>query len=158
MKEETKIRVANKLVKNEFINIDPLKEDAWTMPRLPMVFVVNDEVCLTYYAAARVAYGTKNPKIEVFTIDEAVDLLREIGEMDVSVDELIIRWSADVVGSLFWGRFLFEDRTVDADMFLPNVVCGLQENNRHWKLYNKFIMWKVTECRRISAAPKVFRV
>ena len=158
MKEETKIRVANKLVKNEFINVDPLKEDAWTMPRLPMVFVVNEEVCLTYYAAARVAYGTKNPKIEVFTIDEAVELLREIGEMDVSVEELTIRWSADVVGSLFWGRFLFEDRTVDADMFLPNVVCGLQENNRHWKLYNKFIMWKVTECRRISAAPKVFRV
>ena len=158
MKEETKIRVANKLVKNEFINVDPLKEDAWTMPRLPMVFVVNEEVCLTYYAAARVAYGTKNPKIEVFTIDEAVDLLREIGEMDVSVEELTIRWSADVVGSLFMGRFLFENRTVDADMFLPNVVCGLQENNRHWKLYNKFIMWKVTECRRISAAPKVFRV
>lgn len=158
MKEETKIRVANKLVKNEFINIDPLKEDAWTLPRLPMVFVVNEEVCLTYYAAARVAYGTKNPKIEVFTIDEAVDCLREKGEMDVSVDQLTVRWSADVVGSLFMGRFLFEDRTVDADMFLPNVVCGLQENNRHWKLYNKFIMWKVTECRRISAAPKVFRV
>ena len=158
MKEETKIRVANKLVKNEFINIYPLNEDAWTMPRLPMVFVVNEEVCLTYYAAARVAYGTKNPKIEVFTIDEAVDVLREIGEMDVSVEELTVRWSADVVGSLFMGRFLFEDRTVDADMFLPNVVCGLQENNRHWKLYNKFIMWKVTECRRISAAPKVFRV
>ena len=158
MKEETKIRVANKLVKNEFINIDPLKEDAWTMPRLPMVFLVNEEVCLTYYAAARVAYGMKNPKIEVFTIDEAVDLLREIGEMDVSVEELTIRWSADVVGSLFMGRFLFENRTVDADMFLPNVVCGLNEDNRHWKLYNKFIMWKVTECRRISAAPKVFRV
>ena len=158
MKEETKIRVANKLVKNEFINIDPLDEDAWTMPRLPMVFVVNEEVCLTYYAAARVAYGTKNPKIEVFTIDEAVDLLREIGEMAVSVEELTIRWSADVVGSLFMGRFLFEDRTVDAELFLPNVVCGLKEDNKHWKLYNKFIMWKVTECRRISAAPKVFRV
>ena len=43
MKEETKIRVANKLVKNEFINVDPLKEDAWTLPRLPMVFVVNEE-------------------------------------------------------------------------------------------------------------------
>ena len=158
MKEETKIRVANKLVKNEFINIDPLKEDAWTMPRLPMVFVANEEVCLTYYAAARVAYGTKKPKIEVFTIDEAVDVLREIGEMDVSVEELTVRWSADVVGSLFYGRFLFADRTVDADMFLPNVVCGLKEDNKHWKLYNKFIMWKVTECRRISAAPKVFRV
>ena len=157
MEKTTKIRVANKLVKNEFIYTDPMKEDAWTMPRLPMVFVVNEEVCLTYYAAARVAYGTKH-KIEVFTIDEAVDLLREIGEMDVSVEELTVRWSADVVGSLFMGRFLFEDRTVDADMFLPNVVCGLQENNRHWKLYNKFIMWKVTECRRISAAPKVFRV
>ena len=158
MKEETKIRVANKLVKNEFINVDPLKEDAWTMPRLPMVFIVNEEVCLTYYAAARVAYGTKNPKIEVFTIDEAVDLLREKGEMDVSVEDLTVRWSADVVGSLFMGRFLFKDRTVDADMFLPNVVSGLKEDNKHWKLYNKFIMWKVTECRRISAAPKVFRV
>ena len=158
MKEETKIRVANKLVKNEFIFQDPMKDGAVELPRLPMVFVVNEEVCLTYYAAARVAYGTKNPKIEVFTIDEAVDLLREIGEMDVSVDELTIRWSADVVGSLFLGRFLFENRTVDADMFLPNVVCGLQESNKHWKLYNKFIMWKVTECRRISAAPKVFRV
>ena len=53
MKEETKIRVANKLVKNEFINIYPLKEDAWTLPRLPMVFVANEEVCSTYYAAAR---------------------------------------------------------------------------------------------------------
>lgn len=158
MKEETKIRVANKLVKNEFIYIDPLKEDAWTMPRLPMVFVVNEEVCLTYYAAVRACYGTKNPKIEVFTIDEAVDVLKEIGEMDVIVEDLTVRWSAYVVGSLFMGRFLFENRTVDADMFLPNVVCGLQENNRHWKLYNKYIMWKVTECRRISAAPKVFRV
>ena len=158
MKEETKIRVSNKLVKNEFIYIDPLKEDAWTMPRLPMVFVVNDEVCLTYYAAARVAYGTKNPKIEVFTIDEAVDVLREIGEMDVSVEELTVRWSADVVGSLFMGRFLFADRTVDADLFVPNVVCELKEGNKHWKLYNKFIMWKVTECRRLSDAPKVFRV
>ena len=158
MKEETKIRVANKLVKNEFINIDPLKEDAWTMPRLPMVFVVNEEVCLTYYAAARVAYGTKNPKIEVFTIDEAVDLLREIGEMDVSVEELTVRWSADVVGSLFMGRFLFEDRTVDADMFLPNVVCGMKEDNKHWGLYNKDVIGKITDCRRLSAAPKVFRV
>lgn len=147
MKEETKIRVANKLVKNEFINIDPLKEDAWTLPRLPMVFVVNEEVCLTYYAACRVCYGTKH-KIEVFTIDEAVDFLREIGEMDVSAEELTVRWSADVVGSLFWGRFLFEDRTVDADMFLPNVVCGLQEGSRHWGLYNKTIMWKIKECRR----------
>ena len=158
MKEETKIRVANKLVKNEFINVDPLNEDAWTLPRLPMVFVVNDEVCLTYYAAARVAYGLKNPKIEVFTIDEAVECLRENGTMDVSVEELTVRWSADVVGSLFMGRFLFEDRTVDADMFMPNVVYGLQDGNRHWKLYNKFIMWKVTECRRLSAMPPVFRV
>ena len=158
MKEETKIRVANKLVKNEFIFKDPINDGVVDLPRLPMVFVVNEEVCLTYYAAARVAYGTKNPKIEVFTIDEAVDVLREIGEMDVSVEELTIRWSADVVGSLFMGRFLFENRTVDADMFLPNVVCGLQENNRHWKLYNKFIMWKVTECRRLSAMPPVFRV
>lgn len=158
MKEETKIRVANKLVKNEFINIDPLKEDAWTMPRLPMVFVVNEEVCLTYYAAARVAYGTKNPKIEVFTIDEAVDLLREIGEMDISVEELTVRWSADVVGSLFMGRFLFEDRTVDADMFLPNVVCGLKEDNKHWGLYNKTVIGKIKDCRRLSDAPKVFRV
>lgn len=157
MKEETKIRVANKLVKNEFIYIDPLKEDAWTLPRLPMVFVVNEEVCLTYYAACRACYGTKH-KIEVFTIDEAVDLLMENGTMDVSVEELTIRWSADVVGSLFMGRFLFEDRTVDADMFLPNVVCGLQECNKHWGLYNKTIMWKIKECRRLSAAPKVFRV
>ena len=86
MKEETKIRVANKLVKNEFINVDPLKEDAWTLPRLPMVFVVNEEVCLTYYAAARACYGTKNPKIEVFTIDDAVECLRENGTMDVSVE------------------------------------------------------------------------
>ena len=158
MKEETKIRVANKLVKNEFINIDPLKEDAWTLPRLPMVFVVNEEVCLTYYAAARACYGTKNPKIEVFTIDEAVECLIEIGTMYVNVDELTVGWSADVVGSLFMGRFLFADRTVDADMFLPNVVCGLKESNKHWKLYNKFIMWKVTECRRLSALPPVFRV
>ena len=158
MKEETKIRVANKLVKNEFIFTDPLKDDAEVLPRLPMVFVVNEEVCLTYYAAARVAYGTKNPKIEVFTIDEAVDLLREIGEMDVSVDHLTVRWSADVVGSLFMGRFLFEDRTVDADLFLPNVVCGLQEGNKHWGLYNKTIMWKIKECRRLSAMPPVFRV
>ena len=157
MKEETKIRVAKKLVKNEFIFTDPLKDDAEVLPRLPMVFVVNEEVCLTYNAACRACYGTKH-KIEVFTIDEAVELLREIGEMDVSVDELTIRWSADVVGSLFWGRFLFEDKTVDADMFVPNVVCGLKEDNKHWRLYNKFIMWKVTECRRISAAPKVFRV
>lgn len=157
MKEETKIRVANKLVKNEFINIDPLKENAWTMPRLPMVFVVNEEVCLTYYAAARVAYGTKH-KIEVFTIDEAVDVLREIGEMDVSVEELTVRWSADVVGSLFMGRFLFEDRTVDADMFLPNVVCGLKEDNKHWRLYDKDVIGKIEDCRRLSAAPKVFRV
>ena len=157
MKEETKIRVAKKLVKNEFIFTDPLKDDAEVLPRLPMVFVVNEEVCLTYYAACRACYGTKH-KIEVFTIDEAVELLREIGEMDVSVYELTIRWSADVVGSLFWGRFLFEDKTVDADMFVPNVVCGLKEDNKHWRLYNKFIMWKVTECRRISAAPKVFRV
>ena len=158
MKEETKIRVANKLVKNEFIFQDPMKDGAVELPRLPMVFVVNEEVCLTYYAAARVAYGTKNPKIEVFTIDEAVDLLREIGEMDVSVDELIIRWSADVVGSLFMGRFLFADRTVDADMFVPNVVCGLQEGSKHWGLYNKTIMWKIKECRRLSAMPPVFRV
>ena len=158
MKEETKIRVANKLVKNEFIFTDPLKDDAEVLPRLPMVFVVNEEVCLTYYAAARVAYGTKNPKIEVFTIDEAVDVLREIGEMDVSVDHLTVRWSADVVGSLFMGRFLFEDRTVDADLFLPNVVCGLQEGNKHWGLYNKTIMWKIKECRRLSAMPPVFRV
>lgn len=158
MKEETKIRVANKLVKNEFIYIDPLKEDAWTLPRLPMVFVVNEEVCLTYYAAARVAYGTKNPKIEVFTIDEAVELLRDNGTMDVSVEELTVRWSADVVGSLFYGRFLFADRTVDADMFVPNVVCGLNENNKHWMLYDKTIMWKVKECKRLSALPPVFRV
>ena len=158
MKEETKIRVANKLVKNEFIFKDPINDGVVDLPRLPMVFVVNEEVCLTYYAAARVAYGTKNPKIEVFTIDEAVDLLREIGEMDVSVEELTVRWSADVVGSLFMGRFLFEDRTVDADMFVPNVVCGLQEGSRHWGLYNKTIMWKIKECRRLSAAPKVFRV
>lgn len=157
MKEETKIRVANKLVKNEFINIDPLKEDAWTLPRLPMVFIVNEEVCLTYYAACRVCYGTKH-KIEVFTIDEAVELLREISKMDVSVDQLTVRWSADVVGSLFYGRFLFADRTVDADMFLPNVVCGLQEGNKHWGLYNKTIMWKIKECRRLSAMPPVFRV
>ena len=157
MKEETKIRVANKLVKNEFINIDPLKEDAWTLPRLQMVFVVNEEVCLTYYAACRVCYGTKH-KIEVFTIDEAVETLRENGEMDVSVEELTVRWSADVVGSLFMGRFLFEDRTVDADMFLPNVVCGLHEGNKHWGLYNKTIMWKIKECRRLSAMPQVFRV
>ena len=158
MKEETKIRVANKLVKNEFIFKDPINDGVVDLPRLPMVFVVNDEVCLTYYAAARVAYGTKNPKIEVFTIDEAVDLLREIGEMDVSVEELTIRWSADVVGSLFMGRFLFADRTVDADMFVPNVVCGLQEGNKHWGLYNKTIMWKIKECRRLSALPPVFRV
>ena len=158
MKEETKIRVANKLVKNEFIFKDPINDGVVDLPRLPMVFVVNEEVCLTYYAAARVAYGTKNPKIEVFTIDEAVDLLREIGEMDVSVEELTVRWSADVVGSLFMGRFLFENRTVDADMFMPNVVCGLQWDNKHWGLYNKTIMWKIKECRRISAAPKVFRV
>lgn len=158
MKEETKIRVANKLVKNEFIFKDPINDGVVDLPRLPMVFVVNEEVCLTYYAAARACYGTKNPKIEVFTIDEAVDCLREKGEMDVSVDELTVRWSADVVGSLFMGRFLFEDRTVDADMFLPNVVCGLQEGNKHWGLYNKTIMWKIKECRRISAAPKVFRV
>ena len=158
MKEETKIRVANKLVKNEFIFKDPINDGVVDLPRLPMVFVVNEEVCLTYYAAARVAYGMKNPKIEVFTIDEAVDLLREIGEMDVSVEELTVRWSADVVGSLFMGRFLFEDRTVDADMFLPNVVCELQEGNKHWKLYNKFIMWKIKECRRLSAMPPVFRV
>ena len=157
MKEETKIRVAKKLVKNEFIFQDPLKDEVVDLPRLPMVFVVNEEVCLTYYAACRACYGTKH-KIEVFTIDEAVELLREIGEMDVSVDELTIRWSADVVGSLFWGRFLFEDKTVDADMFLPNVVCGLKEDNKHWRLYNKFIMGKVTDCRRLSAAPKVFRV
>ena len=158
MKEETKIRVANKLVKNEFIFKDPINDGVVDLPRLPMVFVVNEEVCLTYYAAARVAYGTKNPKIEVFTIDEAVDVLREIGEMDVSVEELTVRWSADVVGSLFYGRFLFADRTVDADMFMPNVVCGLQWDNKHWGLYNKTIMWKIKECRRISAAPKVFRV
>ena len=158
MKEETKIRVAKKLVKNEFIFTDPFDEGAWMMPRLPMVFVVNEEVCLTYFAACRACYGTKNPKIEVFTIDEAVELLREIGEMDVRVDELTIRWSANVVGSLFMGRFLFEDRTVDADMFLPTVVCGLKESNKHWMLYDKTIMWKVTECRRLSAAPKVFRV
>lgn len=158
MKEETKIRVANKLVKNEFIFKDPLKDEAVELPRLPMVFVVNEEVCLTYYAAARVAYCMKNPKIEVFTIDEAVDLLRENGDMDVSVEELTVRWSADVVGSLFMGRFLFADMTVDADMFVPNVVCGLQEGNRHWKLYNKFIMWKIKECRRLSAMPPVFRV
>lgn len=157
MKEETKIRVANKLVKNEFIYIDPLKEDAWTLPRLPMVFIVNEEVCLTYYAACRVCYWTKH-KIEVFTIDEAVDCLREKGEMDVSVDQLTVRWSSDVVGSLFMGRFLFADRTVDADLFLPNVVCGLQEGNRHWGLYNKTIMWKIKECRRLSAMPPVFRV
>ena len=157
MKEETKIRVANKLVKNEFINIDPLKEDAWTLPRLPMVFVVNEEVCLTYYAACRVCYGTKH-KIEVFTIDEAVDLLREIGEMDVSVDALTVRWSADVVGSLFYGRFLFADRTVDADMFLPNVVCGLKDGNNHWGLYNKTVIGKIEDCRRLSAMPPVFRV
>ena len=157
MKEETKIRVAKKLVKNEFIFTDPLKDDAEVLPRLPMVFIVNEEVCLTYYAACRACYGTKH-KIEVFTIDEAVELLREIGEMDVSVDELTIRWSANVVGSLFMGRFLFEDNTVDADMFLPNVVCGLKESNKHWLLYDKTIMWKVTECRRLSAAPKVFRV
>ena len=158
MKEETKIRVANKLVKNEFINVDPLNEDALTLPRLPMVFIVNEEVCLTYYAAARVAYGMKNPKIEVFTIDEAVECLREIGEMEVSVEELTVRWSADVVGSLFYGRFLFADRTVDADMFMPNVVCGLQDGNRHWMLYNKFIMWTIKECRRLSAMPPVFSV
>ena len=158
MKEETKIRVANKLVKNEFIYIDPLKEDALKLPRLPMVFVVNEEVCLTYYAAARVAYGMKNPKIEVFTIDEAVECLRENCTMNVSVEELTVRWSADVVGSLFYGRFLFADRTVDADMFVPNVVCGLQDGNRHWGLYNKFIMWKIKECRRLSALPPVFRV
>ena len=158
MKEETKIRVANKLVKNEFIFKDPINDGVVDLPRLPMVFVVNEEVCLTYYAAARVAYGMKNPKIEVFTIDEAVDLLREIGEMDVSVEELTVRWSADVVGSLFYGRFLFADRTVDADMFMPNVVCGLQWDNKHWGLYNKTIMWKIKECRRLSAAPKVFRV
>ena len=158
MKEETKIRVANKLVNNEFINVYPLKEDAWTLPRLPMVFVVNEEVCLTYYAAARVAYAMKNEKIELFTIDEAVECLREIGEMEVSVEELTVRWSADVVGSLFYGRFLFADRTVDADMFMPNVVCGLQEGNRHWGLYNKTIMWKIKECRRLSALPPVFRV
>ena len=158
MKEETKIRVANKLVKNEFIFKDPLKDEAVELPRLPMVFVRNDEVCLTYYAAARVAYGTKNPKIEVFTIDEAVDVLREIGTMNVSVEELTVRWSADVVGSLFMGRFLFEDRTVDAEMFVPNVVCGLQEGNKHWGLYNKTIMWKIKECRRLSAMPPVFRV
>ena len=157
MKEETKIRVAKKLVKNEFIFTDPLKDDAEVLPRLPMVFVVNEEVCLTYYAAARVAYGTKH-KIEVLTIDEAVELLREIGEMDVSVDELTIRWSANVVGSLFMGRFLFADNTVDADMFLPNVVCGLKESNRHWGLYDKTVIGKVTDCRRLSAAPKVFRV
>lgn len=157
MKEETKIRVANKLVKNEFIYIDPIKEDAWTLPRLPMVFIVNEEVCLTYYAAVRACYGTKH-KIEVFTIDEAVDLLREKGEMDVSVDALTIRWSADVVGSLFYGRFLFSDRTVDADMFMPNVVSGLQWDNKHWGLYNKTIMWKIKECRRLSAMPPVFRV
>ena len=94
----------------------------------------------------------------MFTIDEAVELLREIGEMDVSVDELTIRWSANVVGSLFMGRFLFEDKTVDADMFSPNVVCGLKESNKHWLLYDKTIMGKVTDCRRLSAAPKVFRV
>ena len=158
MKEETKIRVANKLVKNEFIFKDPLKDESVELPRLPMVFVVNEEVCLTYYAAARVAYGMKNPKIEVFTIDEAVDCLRENGTMDVSVEELTVRWSADVVGSLFMGRFLFENRTVDADMFLPNVVCGLQEGSKHWGLYNKTIMWKIKECRRLSDAPKVFRV
>ena len=158
MKEETKIRVANKLVKNEFIFKDPINDGVVDLPRLPMVFVVNEEVCLTYYAAARVAYGTKNPKIEVFTIDEAVDVLREIGEMDVSVEELTVRWSADVVGSLFMGRFLFEDRTVDAEMFVPNVVCGLQEGNKHWGLYNKTIMWKIKECRRLSAMPPVFRV
>ena len=158
MKEETKIRVANKLVKNEFIFKDPINDGVVDLPRLPMVFVVNEEVCLTYYAAARVAYGTKNPKIEVFTIDEAVDVLREIGEMDVSVDALTVRWSSDVVGSLFMGRFLFADRTVDADLFLPNVVCGLQEGNKHWGLYNKTIMWKIKECRRLSAMPPVFRV
>ena len=158
MKEETKIRVANKLVKNEFIFKDPLKDEAVELPRLPMVFVRNDEVCLTYYAAARVAYGTKNPKIEVFTIDEAVELLRENGTMDVSVEELTVRWSADVVGSLFMGRFLFSDRTVDAEMFVPNVVCGLQEGNKHWGLYDKTIMWKIKECRRLSALPPVFRV
>ena len=157
MKEETKIRVANKLVKNEFIFTDPLKDDAEVLPRLPMVFVVNEEVCLTYYAACRVCYGTKH-KIEVFTIDEAVDLLREKGEMDVNVDTLLIRWSADVVGHLFLGRFLFEDKTVDAEMFVPNVVCGLKESNKHWALYNKTIMWKIKECRRISELPPVFRV
>ena len=143
MKEETKIRVANKLVKNEFIFKDPINDGVVDLPRLPMVFVVNEEVCLTYYAAARVAYGTKNPKIEVFTIDEAVECLRENGTMDVSVEELTVRWSADVVGSLFMGRFLFADRTVDADMFVPNVVCGLQEGNKHWGLYNKTITWKI---------------
>ena len=47
MKEETKIRVAKKLVKNEFIFTDPLKDDAEVLPRLPMVFIVNEEVCLT---------------------------------------------------------------------------------------------------------------
>ena len=157
MKEETKIRVANKLVKNEFIFKDPINDGVVDLPRLPMVFVVNEEVCLTYYAACRVCYGTKH-KIEVFTIDEAVDLLRETGEMDVSVDQLTVRWSADVVGSLFMGRFLFADRTVDADMFMPNVVCGLQDGNKHWGLYNKTIMWKIKECRRLSAMPPVFRV
>ena len=86
------------------------------------------------------------------------DYTKQNGTMDASVEELTVRWSADVVGSLFMGRFLFADRTVDADMFVPNVVCGLQEGNRHWGLYNKFIMWKIKECRRLSAMPPVFRV
>lgn len=157
MEQATKIRVAQKMVGNGFIYMDPLRGDASSLPRLPMVFIVNERVYLTYYAAVRASYNTVHP-VEVYTIDEAVNDLREFGKMAISIDALRVRWGANVLGELYMGRFLFSDRDLDAEYYQPQVVCGLSEDNKNWPLYNRHIMGKIKECRLHDAHPPVFKL